>query len=58
MEDIETFFSTAFPGMGGLDGGWCQGFGYGDVTRPSSFQITVLLPSKNSSSTKISRMWL
>jgi hypothetical protein len=30
LADLLLFFRDAFPGMGGRDGGWCQGFGYGD----------------------------
>lgn len=30
LEDVLTYFTAAFPGYGGEDGGWGQGFGYGD----------------------------
>lgn len=30
LEDVLQYFTAAFPGYGGEDGGWGQGFGYGD----------------------------
>jgi hypothetical protein len=30
LEDVLRYFTEAFPGYGGDDGGWGQGFGYGD----------------------------
>lgn len=30
LDDVIEYFTAAFPGFGGDDGGWGQGFGYGD----------------------------
>lgn len=30
LDDVLAYFGRAFPGFGGDDGGWGQGFGYGD----------------------------